>query len=160
MHKHHVIPRHEWKVRFGNLDGFNASDNVVSLTVEQHAQAHLLLFELNHSEYDRIAYLALSKEIGKEETHKRAISVANTGNKYTLGLKRSEDQKRKHSEFMRGKQYTLGYKFGDEFRRNVSVAMTGNTNGTGFKHTKEWKLAKSASMIGIKRGPYKKKAVI
>jgi len=36
-YEHHVIPRHEWKARFGNLEGVNAPENKVRLTREQHA---------------------------------------------------------------------------------------------------------------------------
>jgi hypothetical protein len=85
MHKHHVIPRHEWKVRFGNLRGFNAPDNIVNLTIDQHTQAHQLLFELNHSEYDLYAAQALSRQIGKEEVHRRVAAYVNIGNSNRLG---------------------------------------------------------------------------
>jgi hypothetical protein len=163
MHKHHIIPRHEWKVRFGNLIGFNAPDNTVYLTIEQHAQAHLLLHELHGCEYDLIASQTLSGQIGKEEAYKRAVSIANTGNKYTLGLKRSEEQRLRHSVFMMGKtpwnkgksgMYSEGYK------QKISAGGMGNKNAEGLHHTEEWKKWKSLSMFGKKRGPYKKKAVI
>lgn len=80
-HKHHIIPRHEWKKRFENLNGFNASDNIVYLTTEQHAEAHKFLFELNQIPYDLIAFQTLSGQIGKEEATRRASSFANIGNK-------------------------------------------------------------------------------
>lgn len=63
IHKHHVIPRHEWKVRFGNLKGFNAPDNIVYLTIEQHSQAHQFLFELNHKHDDFVAWKVLSGQM-------------------------------------------------------------------------------------------------
>ena len=43
---HHIIPKHEWKARFGDLEGFDALDNLVNLTTEQHSQAHALLYEM------------------------------------------------------------------------------------------------------------------
>jgi hypothetical protein len=97
---HHIIPRHEWKRRFGNFSGCNSPDNLVVLTTEQHAQAHLFLFELNRHPYDLIAYETISGRIGKDEAtlrawkargaprpkgfkmdpaHKRAISLASMG---------------------------------------------------------------------------------
>lgn len=53
---HHIIPKHEWLERFGSLNGVNAKDNTVNLTLAQHAQVHLFLYELNHSEHDLLAY--------------------------------------------------------------------------------------------------------
>lgn len=75
-HKHHIIPRHEWKQRFGNLVGFNALDNTVWLTIEQHTQAHQFLYELFGNEYDRIAFQALAGMIGREDAITHAQKVA------------------------------------------------------------------------------------
>jgi hypothetical protein len=91
---HHVIPRHEWRKRFGNLNGFNRLDNLVELTTEQHAQVHELLFELNGNQFDKIAFRAIRGMIGKEEANKQASSVANKGNKYNIGHKNALGSKR------------------------------------------------------------------
>lgn len=37
LHKHHIIPRH--------AGGTNDPSNIIELTVEQHAEAHRLLYE-------------------------------------------------------------------------------------------------------------------
>jgi L-lactate utilization protein LutC len=107
---HHVIPRHEWKSRFGNVRGLNAQENLVNLTTEQHAQVHRLLVELNGSQYDNIAALSISKQIGKEEAHRLAASFANTGKKRALGVKRTAEQNAARVEFMKGNQARLGMK--------------------------------------------------
>lgn len=91
---HHVIPRHEWRTRFGNLNGYNHSGNRVELTTEQHAQAHEFLFELNGNQFDKIAFQAIRGMIGKEEANKQASSVANKGNKYNIGHKNALGSKR------------------------------------------------------------------
>lgn len=44
-YKHHIIPRHEWKKRFGNFEGFNSHDNIVFLTNEQHIEVHKRYWE-------------------------------------------------------------------------------------------------------------------
>ncbi len=82
---HHIIPKHEWKARFGNLEGFNAPDNrSPELYNHQHAQVHLHYFaEITHLEYDRIAGLAISGQIGKEELFRQLSSVANSGRPHT-----------------------------------------------------------------------------
>lgn len=101
---HHVIPRHEWRKRFGNLVGYDCSENRVELTTEQHSHVHELLYELNRSPFDQIAYRAIRGMIGQEEANKQASSVANTGNKYNighknaLGSKRTEEWKAKYGK--------------------------------------------------------------
>ena len=84
-HRHHIIPKHEWKKRFGNLCGVNAPDNLVCLTTEQHAQAHKFLYELNKNKLDAIAYESLSKLIGKEEITKAVSRIVNIGNSNRKG---------------------------------------------------------------------------
>ena len=71
-YKHHTIPLHEWRRRINSNATrsdrhFNAPDNVVWLTMEQHSQAHLLLFELNAYTEDFIAGRGLAGIIGHEE---------------------------------------------------------------------------------------------
>ena len=58
-HNHHIIPRH--------AGGTNDPDNLISLTVEEHAQAHKELYEEFGRDEDRRAWLGLSGIIGKEE---------------------------------------------------------------------------------------------
>jgi len=56
--KHHIIPKYEWFERFGNMKGVNAQDNTCNLTLSQHAEAHMLLYELNHNDRDLEAHQA------------------------------------------------------------------------------------------------------
>lgn len=42
---HHIIPKHEWKLRFGNLKGVNAPDNLSNLYDHQHIQVHQRYYE-------------------------------------------------------------------------------------------------------------------
>jgi hypothetical protein len=64
LHAHHVIPLH--------AGGSNDKDNIVFLTVEEHAEAHKKLFEDYGRWQDKIAWQMLSGMIGKEE----AINIA------------------------------------------------------------------------------------
>lgn len=122
---HHVIPRHEWKARFGNVRGLNAQDNLVNLTTEQHAQVHRLLVELNGCQYDNIAALTISKQIGSEEAQRRAASFANTGKKRALGVKRTAEQNAARSEFMLGNKNCVGRVSSEKQRDSVSKRWKG-----------------------------------
>jgi hypothetical protein len=61
-HKHHIIPKH--------AGGTDDPDNLIELSVEEHAEAHRLLYEQYGRWQDRIAWLALSGFIGREEIFK------------------------------------------------------------------------------------------
>lgn len=108
MQIHHIIPKHEWKIRFGSLDGFNGKDNKILLTVGQHAEAHRWLWEHNGSVLDKIAYLALSGQITNEEAIRRASSAANKG------VAKAPEHRRVLRERQTGKKHSL------ETRRKMS----------------------------------------
>jgi len=77
--RHHVIPYHEWKKRINpqatrNDREYNAPDNWVNLTTEQLAHVLGFLYEINVSEYDKIAQRMITGQIGKEEA-KRLVTV-------------------------------------------------------------------------------------
>lgn len=88
-HKHHIIPKHEWKERFGTLDGVHANDNIVYLTIEQHSEVHKLLYEQYGRWEDFLASKGLDNTIGKDEfiTLKQRLAQ--------LGRKHSDETKRK-----------------------------------------------------------------
>lgn len=71
MPLHHIIPKHEFLERFGNLIGVNHPDNIVNLTLPQHAEVHLLLYELNQNENDLIAHQAVVGMIQKKSCVKK-----------------------------------------------------------------------------------------
>jgi hypothetical protein len=49
------------------MGGTDDPTNLVELTVEEHAEAHRVLFETHGHEYDRIAWLALSGQINMSD---------------------------------------------------------------------------------------------
>jgi len=146
-YKHHIIPKHEWKRRFGNLKGFNAPDNVVRLTIEQHADAHRWLWEEYGNENDKLAWQMMVGQIGKEELQRglaRITGKKNRGRKFTpeqnaakslllrgnlrgLGYKHTEEWRKKHSETMRGNTHTLGI----TFKQKTSICPHCGINGGG-----------------------------
>lgn len=59
LHAHHIVPLH--------AGGSNEESNIVYLTIEEHAKAHLILFEQHGRWQDKLAWQMLSGQIGKEE---------------------------------------------------------------------------------------------
>ena len=49
------------------MGGTDDPSNLKKITVEEHAEAHKILWEQHGDEYDRIAWLGLSKMIDKQE---------------------------------------------------------------------------------------------
>ena len=75
LHKHHVIPKH--------MGGSDDPSNLIELTVEEHAEAHKKLFEQHGLWQDRIAWQALTGQIGLDEAIQEARGAANRGKKRT-----------------------------------------------------------------------------
>lgn len=161
-YRHHVIPRHEWKRRFGNLIGFNAPDNVVWLTLEQHIQVHRILYEMNGNEYDNLAANMLSGNIGKEDSIRLLPAIANRGRKHTVAQNLAKSQYMKvvaqiekfredKRILMMGNKCALGARYnrteGDN--KAKSLRMLGTHNALGFKHPKEYGEAISKRLSGI-----------
>ena len=80
-HKHHIIPKH--------MGGTDVAENLIELTVEEHAEAHRLLFEKYGLWQDEVAWKGLAGIIGKEEIIKRVQSeaakerIVNKGNPFS-----------------------------------------------------------------------------
>lgn len=92
---HHIIPYHEWKKRVNpkatrNDREFNSPDNKVNLSTQQHSQVHGFLYEINGSEYDKIAERMIGGQIGKEEV-KRLLTI------HTNSIHKCGPHKLKHS---------------------------------------------------------------
>lgn len=66
-HKHHIIPRHS--------GGTDEKSNLIELTIEEHAEAHRLLYEQYNKEEDRIAWLGLSGQVSMNEASKMAMAI-------------------------------------------------------------------------------------
>ena len=111
-HKHHIIPKH--------MGGTDEPSNLVELTVEEHAEAHRVLFEQYGRKEDELAWKGLAGIIGKEELlHELFVfsgkkSRPPVGHKANLGRKWSEEYKQKMSDISKGKKIT------EEHKNNIS----------------------------------------
>ena len=94
-HKHHIIPSHA-----GGTDG---PSNLVELTVEEHAEAHRVLYDKYGRWQDKLAWLGLSGQIGKEEI---IAEIYANRTPSMLGKSQSEYQKRMTAKANKGKKLT------------------------------------------------------
>jgi hypothetical protein len=83
-HKHHIIPRH--------AGGTDDPSNLVELSIEEHAEAHRVLYKKYDRWQDNYAWLGLSGQIGKEEiiaaiyANRRGHDVPHTGDFRRFGM--------------------------------------------------------------------------
>lgn len=110
-HKHHIVPKH--------AGGTDDPSNIVELTIEEHAEAHRILYETYGRVQDKRAWMGLSKMMtGKEIIHqilkepkseewkmknrkpksKTDAYYGNTNAKGNAGKPKAENHKRKIAE--------------------------------------------------------------
>ena len=87
-HKHHIIPKH--------IGGTDDQSNLVELTIEEHAEAHRVLFEEHGRWQDFLAWQGLAGLVGKDEMLKAKYALYSGINHHMYGKKRPE-----HAELMR-----------------------------------------------------------
>jgi hypothetical protein len=74
-HLHHIIPRH--------MGGSNDPENLIELTVEEHAEAHRKLWEEHNKWQDYMAWMALSGQIKSDDIRRELSRLTWTGRKHT-----------------------------------------------------------------------------
>ena len=81
------------------MGGTDDSSNLVKLTVEQHAEAHRLLYEQYGHWQDYSAWMGLSKQLSISETIRYVQRMAMLGKKaWNKGIPNTDEQKQKISE--------------------------------------------------------------
>jgi len=101
MHKHHIIPKH--------MGGTDDSDNLIELTVEDHAEAHRKLFEEHGHWQDYVAWQGLSGLISKEQLVKRLQSEA------------AKARLDKYGNPFSGIKTANNFSVNEEFRKQVAI---------------------------------------
>lgn len=114
-HMHHIIPRH--------AGGTDDSSNLISLTIEEHAEAHRLLYEQHGRWQDKAAWMGLLKMVPKEQLIAFRLSHAgkagntkrglNTGMKYDMS-KIVKEGKRKGANNPGSRNYLITLADGSE----------------------------------------------
>lgn len=132
-HLHHIVPKH--------MGGTDNPDNLIKLTIEEHAKAHLELFLEHGSKYDYIAYLVLSKQIGHEEAN--YLKLLGPKNWTPEGKKRLSDLAKQRTGSRNpffGKTHT------EETKEKLRAKMSGDNSWIKgidpkkLSYTKEYKL--------------------
>jgi hypothetical protein len=168
LHKHHIIPRH--------AGGTDDASNLVYLTIEEHAEAHRLLFEKYGRREDYLAWKGLAGLIGKDEIIKEKNSLNSSrpgelnpfyGKKHTEETKQkiSEGQKRRKAERPESfKTYTRTEahkkKVGENTKsRAVRYAFNhpehGEFYGTTGDLAKAYNFSKTSEAYKLAKGEYK-----
>lgn len=115
-HRHHIKPKH--------AGGSDDEDNLVDLTVEEHAEAHRLLWEKYGSKWDYIAWKTLSGRMTNEEAR---IAAAKEGRRLQaerdkLAGVKSIRRKQTPEEREANRQRNLGRKHTEETKSKCSEA--------------------------------------
>ena len=127
------------------MGGSDDDNNIIELTVEEHAQAHKILFEKYGCWQDKIAWQALSGQIGKEEIIRNVQKLTHLGKKRSkewcenIGKsKRGIKQTFETIEKRRLKLIGQSREFTEKWKRNISKGKKGQIPWIkGKKHSAE-----------------------
>jgi hypothetical protein len=121
-HIHHIVPKY--------MGGTDEPSNLIELTVEEHAEAHRILFEKHGRKEDELAWKGLSGIIGKKEL---IYELSKLGGKNARKLKGEEHpffgkKRPEHSKKLKGKKVTrtvehqkkLNNRFTENYIKNVT----------------------------------------
>ena len=79
MHKHHIIPRYE--------GGTDTPENIVELTVTQHAMWHFAEWQRKGNWQDNLAVRVLTGRISREEATREAVREQNRNRVWTAEMR-------------------------------------------------------------------------
>lgn len=122
-HTHHIIPRH--------MGGTDDPSNLIELTIEEHAEAHRLLYEQNGKWQDRVAWQGLLGLIPHQEIMLEMYNAQRGKGNAMYGkpcyYKMTEEQKQ-------------------QWKDNIGKAITGR------KDSNETREKKRQAQLGVKKG--------
>ena len=109
------------------MGGNNDDSNLVRLTIEEHAQAHLTLYETYGKHEDLIAYRMLSGQITAKEATKLSQKMRDTSYMKTPEFREKVSKGKKGQEpWNKGK--TGVQSFSEEFKQKMSKLTSGSNN--------------------------------
>lgn len=95
-HTHHIVPRH--------MGGDDSPENLIELTVDQHAEEHWVLYCMYGNAEDYLAWRMLSGQIVSGEEYMRECSAMGGRKSSNKGYIPTEEHKRKISKSKFGKK--------------------------------------------------------
>ncbi len=111
MHLHHIIPKY--------AGGSDDESNLISLTIEEHAEAHKILYDKYGNWQDFCAWQVLSKNITAEEgrilASKKALEELRKDEKRWNQVKDKISKSLKGKSFPKSKESAINY-------RNAAIA--------------------------------------
>jgi hypothetical protein len=134
-HKHHIIPRY--------MGGTNEPENLVEVTVTQHAMFHFCNYQLWGNAEDRIAWRALSGQITADEAALEAMALGGrkSGNKnkenktgiFSLSLEeRSKNSKKGGNKHKENKTGIFGLSLEEKIENSKKGGNKNKENKTGI----------------------------
>lgn len=129
LHKHHIIPKH--------AGGSDDPSNLIELTVEEHAEAHRILFEQYGRYQDYYAWKGLEGSIGKEDILKGIMNsdkmkshLSKKSKEYWDNLSTEEKQKRINefnshkigNQWVKGKTWVLSEETKEKMRKPKTIS--------------------------------------
>jgi hypothetical protein len=130
-HIHHIIPRH--------MGGDNSPENLIEISVSEHAEEHRKLFEKYGKHEDKVAWKGLTAAIDKDKIFFETSRIGGLNNR---GIKKSKEHRQKLSESNKGKW--LG-SHSQERKKKISEAMKGNKSSKNHS-SPEYKKVQSEAM--------------
>ena len=129
LHKHHIIPKH--------AGGNDTPDNLVLLTIEEHAEAHRILYEQYNRQEDYLAWKGLSGQIGNDELllQKMSLNSSRPGKLNPFyGMKHTEETKQKISTKRKGHSDNKGIPKSEEHKKKISEIRKSHAQIYTFEH--------------------------
>lgn len=122
-HTHHIIPRH--------MGGTDDPGNLIDLTIEEHAEAHRLLYEQHGRWQDKVAWQGLLGLISHEEVMEEMYAARRGENNTMYGkpcyYKMTEEEKQQWKDNIRKSRQ--GIKDSEETKKRKSIANMGKHKG-------------------------------
>ena len=152
LHKHHIIPRH--------LKGSNDKSNLINLSVEDHAEAHIMFsrcFDINSYEYVtnlRSARLLIKKSVRFTDEMEEIKQAYRGENNPFFGKTHSDESKKKIGEATIKNRKDISY---DEFYGEEEAINQRNIRSIAAKNqhdrmSEEEKLKRSESISNRLKG--------
>lgn len=120
------------------MGGTDDPSNLIELTIEEHAEAHRLLFIKYNKHQDYVAWKGLTAEINNEAL---LLEKSRMGGKSNLGKPKTKEHRNKISENHSGgvEEHTI------ETKQKIATAMLGNSNSSNHS-SNEYKTKQSQAM--------------